>query len=111
MPVSTREEEQDEGQQNQSSNRSQHQTEIETEDGEPDNVDDTATLILPSTPGTGTLDTLVPVSKPKLSTKQKLKIAKPLLWSFMIPLFIVYFAEVSYVESRGKKRAFRYNSP
>lgn len=64
------------------------------EEEEDDNVDDTATIMLPPTPGTGMLDNISPVLKPNLSTKEKMEIAKPLFWPFMMPLFVVYFAEV-----------------
>lgn len=39
----------------------------------------------------------VSLTKPRLSTKQKLEIATPLFLPFMIPLFVVYFAEVSFL--------------
>lgn len=34
------------------------------------------------------------LSKPRLPMKQKMDLAKPLFFPFILPLFIVYFAEV-----------------
>jgi hypothetical protein len=48
---------------------------------------------LPSQPGIGALHPL-PVLKARLATSEKLAVAKPLFLPFMIPLFVVYFAEV-----------------
>lgn len=59
-----------------------------------DTVDDAAVILMPNSPSTGFIDN-IPVLKPSLSTKEKLDLAKPLFMPFMIPLFVVYFAEVS----------------
>lgn len=89
MPVSTSEETND----NPSSQRAQQLHARNDTDDDDDNVDDTATIMLPPTPGTGTIDNL-PVLKSTLSTREKLKVARPLVLPFMLPLFVVYFAEV-----------------
>lgn len=117
MPISTREEEQEDNIENRSfqsehqpnySRISQHEEEQIMNN---DNLDDTATRLLPSAPGISTLDTLiVPISKSTLSTKQKLEIAKPLFWNFMLPLFVVYFAEVS-LNNGVKQQSYSQSSP
>ena len=44
------------------------------------------------------------LTKPRLTTKQKIEIAKPLFLPFMVPLFVVYFAEVSPRQIRCKEQ-------
>lgn len=58
-------------------------------------ADDTAPLIARSQDReefVGNIDTAV---KPQFSSKEKLDLALPLFLPFMVPLFVVYFAEVS----------------
>jgi hypothetical protein len=98
MAISTSEDE-NEAVPTQGPNRTSRIEQGEEEDD--DNVDDTATIMLPSTPGTGILDNISPVVKPNLSARDKMEIAKPLFWPFMIPLFVVYFAEVSKIIYSG----------
>ena len=63
---------------------------VPTQDQDEDVHDDEPTEVDASTAASR-----VSLTKPRLSTRQKLEIAKPLFLPFMIPLFVVYFAEVS----------------
>lgn len=47
----------------------------------------------------------VSLTKPRLSTKQKLEIARPLFLPFMIPLFVVFFAEVRQLSENHQSTA------
>lgn len=57
-----------------------------TDEAESDEVDDIEPTV--------TTPEALSIAKPSLSTAQKLELARPLFWKFMIPLFVVYFAEV-----------------
>lgn len=92
MPVSTSEESDSSTLQDIDAQSSTQRTNIQNEDDE-DTVDDAAIVMIPPSPGTGFIDN-IPVLKPTLSTSEKLDLAKPLFLPFMIPLFVVYFAEV-----------------
>jgi len=91
MPISTFEDDNDES----APNQPRYVSSRSEQDDDEDIVNDTATIMLPQTPGTGAFDTAIPILKPNLSSKEKMEIAKHLIWPFMIPLFVVYFAEVS----------------
>lgn len=93
MPVSTSEESDSNTLQDIDAQSSTQRTNIQHDDDDEDTVDDAAIVMIPPSPGTGFIDN-IPVLKPTLSTSEKLDLAKPLFLPFMIPLFVVYFAEV-----------------
>lgn len=89
MPISTTEDEA-----TMEPSQPNSRTAAREQDEDEDTVDDTATVLMPASPGAGLLDNHA-ILKPSLSTREKMELARPLLMPFMIPLFVVYFAEVS----------------
>lgn len=62
----------------------------EADDEEESDIDDASRPVIVSAP----VLEAASIVKPALSMQQKLRIAQPLILPFMLPLFVVYFAEV-----------------
>lgn len=103
IPVAAVEEQPDGTSSADSRRRPQNGREEVAYDVDDDEVDDTA----PVSPGI--MPESMALTKPRLSPSEKLKLARPLFLPFMIPLFVVYFAE--YTVNTGVSPTLLYPIP